>query len=337
LRGRWLPDISSEAAERGTRIHDALEAQDIGDLEHNEALTTEKCNDIISEIVDRVIVPQLEPGEQSVTERETRVQSFAGIYRYSGKWDLLDYWKQSKVAIVADYKTGPRGAEHAAENYQLASLAVLAAQRHGMPKDTKLYVAIVSPLKHPNYTMASYTVKDLPAIEDALANIAEHAHNPYAPASAGDHCRYCPARHACEERNELVGEMARIETPTAITDPLQFAELLNLGDLAVSAHKEHRAFAKTLLMEDKITIPGWKLQKTKGRSKIKPEPLMTRMGDEGYLTAMLGTMVSVTKKGLTQVVRTKTGKAGKELESEVKRLLDGCSEDGKPSLSLVKE
>ena len=337
LRGRWMPDTTSEAAERGNRIHYALHKQDSDGLEHDEALSAERCNDIVQTIIHDVLSKYIHQDDPPITSREERVQSFAGTRRYSGQWDLTHYWQVSKVALVADYKTGPRGAAPAEKNYQLASLADLAAQRYRMPDDVCVYVALVTPLKSPQYSIAKYQVKDLAAIRDALAGIAEAAHDPYAPAVAGEHCRYCPARTACSERNEIVGEVATVDSPASITAPGAFADLLNKGDLAASAHKEHREIAKRLMVEGRIEIPGWKIQETKGRETIKPEPLMDRMSEEGYLTKMLGTMVSVTKKGLTAVVRTKTGLAGKALEEEVNRLLEGCKIPGKPSQKLVKE
>ena len=331
-----MPDDSSPVAERGTRIHDALETGDGESLEHTELVSMEKCLEIVDAIVKDKI-PGLPEGEEPILSKEERVQSFAGTFRFSGKWDLCMLWMESKIGLVVDYKTGPRGAGDADSNLQLASLAVLAAQKYDLPDGFKLYVAISSPLKQPNYTLACYTVGEMWGVYDTLATIAKKSHEPYAEAVAGEHCRYCPARRACSERNELVGELVNAEEVTAITDPSEFSRLLNLGDQAVAAHKEHRDLAKRLMVENRIDLPDWKIQTRKGSAAIDPKRLMQRMSDEGYLTAMLGTMVKVTKKGLTQVVKTKTGLAGGGLESEVKRLLEGCSTPGKDSQSLVKK
>jgi len=338
LRSRWMPDETSEAAERGTRIHDALADGDTTKLWHDEEMAKDQCDRIVETITrEHILSCLIDENEVGEVSRETRVQSFLGPHRFSGQWDLVTCWKESEVLLVADYKTGPRGAESADENLQLASLAFLAEQKFKLPKTAIVFVAIVSPLKSPQYTIAKYTVEQLDAVYDELSLVAEASHNPYAEAKAGDHCRYCPARNACPERNELVGEVATVTAPSAITDPRKFADLLNMGDLASTAHKEHRDIAKQLLKEERIVIPGWKLQESKGRETIKAEQLISKMADEGYLAKMLGTMVSVTKKGLLAVVRTKTGKSGKELEEETKRLLAGCVKEGAPTVRLVKQ
>jgi len=336
LRGRWMPDTTSASAQRGNEIHDALEHQNFEALDASDGAVAERCNDIVLEIIEAVITPSLLKNDEGVVSREERVQSFASSYKYSGKWDYVSLWKESKVALVVDYKSGPRGGEDAEVNYQLATQALLVSQKFNLGEGWKIYVALATPMKSPQYTVASYGWQGLDMIATAIDSIAEKAHDPYAPANAGDHCRYCPARASCSERNELIGEV-EWASPSAVTSPQDLSRLLDVGDLAVSAHKEHREIAKKLIVEEGLDIPGWKVQKTKGRQKIKAEPLIDRMHESGYGMKMLGTMVTVTKKGLGQVVKTKTGLAGKALNAEMERLLDGCSEEGAPSERLVKE
>jgi len=336
LRGRWMPDTTSAAAQRGTEIHDALEHQNFEALDASDGSVAERCNDIVLEIIEAVITPSLLKDDEAMVSREERVQSFAAGHKYSGKWDYVSLWKESKVALVVDYKSGPRGGEDAEVNYQLATQALLVTQKFNLGEEWKVYVALATPMKSPQYTLSVYEFEGLEMIATAIEDIVKKAHDPYAPANAGEHCRYCPARASCSERNELIGKV-EWATPSAVTSPEDLSRLLDVGDLAVSVHKEHREIAKKLIVEDGLDIPGWKIQKTKGRQKIKAEPLIDRMSEEGYGMKTLGTMVSVTKKGLGQVVKTKTGYAGKALASEIERLLDGCSEEGTPSQKLVKE
>jgi len=337
LRGRWMPDTTSEAAERGTRIHDAIDKGEAHSLEHSEAILAEQCEDISKKILENrgVVVGKDIP---DIATQEERVQTLLGMRKFSGQWDRFHYYSQIKSAFVFDWKTGPRGAESAEQNEQLASLAVLADQKYDLPGDVDYYVVLVHPMKSPQYTMAVYRKDQLRLVLGKMHETSEACHDPYAPANAGEHCRYCPARRACPEYNAITTSLEPMANASALMiNPREFVDRLNLGDICVTAHKEDRELAKQLLIEGKIELPGWKIQERKGRQKITPKPLLQKMGGEGYRTEMLGTMVSVTKKGLLTVVKTKTGLAGKALDQEVDRLLEGCSEDGAPTKSLVKE
>lgn len=337
LRSRWIPSTTSEAAERGLRIHDALDGGDPYALEHNEAVTAERCLEIAFQVMESLEIPANEVPDEDESERRVQTLICEGKYKFSGQWDLFRLYLEHKAAFVFDWKTGPRGATAAENNIQLASLAALSRQCYNIPDDVVIYVVLVTPLKSPQYTLASYRADALGDVLAVIDNIAEAAHDPNSPATAGEHCRYCPARVLCPEYKEATVSLQPLADSSALMiNPAEFAARLNLGDLCVTAHKEDRELARQLLSDGRIEIPGWKIQERKGRDKILPEPLLQKMGDEGYLAAMLGTMVSVTKKGLQAVVKTKTGLAGKALNSEVDRLLEGCKEPGKPSKSLVK-
>lgn len=332
-----MPDTTSDAAERGTRIHEAIDTGDTYSLEHGEAVTAEQCEDIAKKILDEhgVVIGKDIP---DIATQEERVQTLLGTRKFSGQWDRFQYYSPIKSAFVFDWKTGPRGAESAEQNEQLASLAVLADQRYNLPSDVDYYVVLVHPMKSPQYSMAVYRKEHLRFVVWKMEETSEACHDPYAPAKAGEHCRYCPARKACPEYDEATVSLKPVaDSSSLLINPRDLADRLNLGDLCASAHKEDRELAKQALIDGRIEIPGWKIQERKGRQKILAEPLFGKMGDEGYRAAMLGTMVSVTKKGLQNVVRTKTGLAGKALDQEVERLLEGCKEDGKPTKSLVKE
>lgn len=326
LRSRWMINTTSDDAERGTRIHDALETGDESGLSMDESETASRCEAIF----DSILEEHGPKNEAALITREERLWAERNRLKFSGKRDVAAWYPDSKLLIIGDYKTGPRGATEASENLQLASLAVLAKEHQ--PEIERIIVAVIQPLKSPQKTLAEYDAEGLAWCEELIFDTINHALSPYADANPGlKQCLYCPARQQCPE---AVGALADVTVPVVPSDVEELSRLIRVGELAEKITKQNKEQAKKLLM-DGIDVPGFKLQETKGRSSIKADLVLGRLKDKGYSDHVLWSAVSLTKSKLESVVGTKTLKTGKALKAEIDDVLDGATVEGKPSTRMV--
>lgn len=119
----------------------------------------------------------------------------------------------------------------------------------------------------------------------ALAVAARAAKVPGAPTRTGDHCKYCPARHACEaflRVSESVLDMAGSSVPHELT-PLAVGTMLRRIDTGVArltALRDGLEAQGMALARSPTGLPGWRVDHPLGRERwTQPVAEVVALGD----------------------------------------------------------
>jgi hypothetical protein len=119
---------------------------------------------------------------------------------------------------------------------------------------------------------------------------AELAAKDDAPTSAGDWCRWCPARAICRTRAEANLELARYDFKRGdLLDPDEIAEILGKVDELTKWASDIQGYALQQAM-DGTHYDGWKVVEGRSNRKYKDELLVAEaLHKEGYKDAVLYT------------------------------------------------
>jgi hypothetical protein len=119
---------------------------------------------------------------------------------------------------------------------------------------------------------------------------AELAAKDDAPTSAGDWCRWCPARAICRTRAKANLELARYEFKRGdLLDPDEIAEILGKVDELTKWASDIQGYALQQAM-DGTHYDGWKVVEGRSNRKYKDELLVAEaLHKEGYKDAVLYT------------------------------------------------
>ena len=285
LRAKNQPDTSSEIAQAGTRIHEAVEKGNRAGLTIAEERIADECEQLAGVIQDECgFDPDAKTTETFLEQRLWLTHH--GECMMSGKADLViidgdrdapftSSKRRRERALVIDYKTGYLETIEAAQNLQLRTLAVLVAINHAVDE---VSVAIVQPNIKPGYSIARYTKPDLKRAETQLRNILALAQNPDAAANPGEkQCRYCKAKPVCKEAQEA--SFSVIEADTATLDVVRLPELLEKCDLADRVIKSIRDAALNIV-KDGGTVAGWEMPEAgQSRSFVSTHAVFNALGD----------------------------------------------------------
>ena len=212
-----LPEESS-AAEEGTMLHKICELLNKGEGGAQElcaALDAEQ-----SKAIDRAIAVTdgelyILEGEDYKAEQiyERRLWSKSGLY--SGKADAL--FVLGNKAVVIDYKFGRGDVEPADFNWQLAALAVLAADNYGVENVRACIVQPRAPDRDRRFTAVEYSRGDIDAARRALDAATKTAMSDGAPAKCGAWCKYCKFASQCPEARAELEAVAKTAESFEIT------------------------------------------------------------------------------------------------------------------------
>lgn len=317
------PQPTSADAESGNRIHKALEIPgfDLDSLTDDEFNTVKTCIALENKLIAETI------GQAVGTIRESRMKSQA--LRVSGKADSVHV--NGDTALILDYKTGRGDVEDANKNLQLRTLAALRLLNFGT---SQIYVAIIQPWVSPQVSVAKYDWRDLNRAVDEVDAILKAARSEDAPRIPSEKaCKYCPAKVICKEAAQVLLEVAEPPTGYAvgITPETHVAALTseNLGlllkraKLAESIIEAARDEAKRRL-ENGEQVDGWQLKDGAEQEEITdPQGVFGEFVKTGGTADQFLKAVKVTKGKLKEQVKAATGKTGRELESQLARILCG--------------
>ena len=296
--GSWLaemayPEVTSEAAEAGTRLHEHME---LGTLPEDavEAEAVEWCREAERQLVDQYVAPM---GAARVL-REQRW--WDGQQVFSGQADAV--WGYEGAALVVDYKFGRVPVPVAANNLQLAGLALLAFDN--VPGIDVVFCSILQPLvSRSTPRVVRYQRADVPQLRRYLYGVVREAEVPGARRVPGEEqCRYCRAKVDCAACMAMVrsvaGGQASADLSQGLSTPRQHlseatscwsdwsaerkAEALQLAGLAKKWAEAVERRAKADL-KDGFAIPGWSLGA--GRRSFK---VTDAQGAFAHLHGLLG-------------------------------------------------
>jgi hypothetical protein len=354
-------DPGSAEASTGDKIHKAVEmwgqhcATD--DLSVEELETAEMCIDQRNELLDAWIGD----GDYAVhLERRLAMTGIgkvldieqvtpAVVVMFSGKADFVAV--AGDRALVIDYKTLHGDHDHAAENDQLRSLAVLVHRRH---KADSVRVAIIQPRKS-RPTVADFDAEALEAARNWLvASLGREQQSTPDQVNAGDWCHYCPHRIKCSAFAEpilaTVGRHA--ERLEALDDDTarkaMFARAAELPDAELA--ERYRALkwvgwyvnAVEGVTRMRATENGefasryFRIEEGKGKESISDVALVwAELAKLGVSPEAFSAHCKTSKTAVKALVKEATGLKGKALDDAVRSCLTGAVKLGAPVQKIV--
>lgn len=257
----------SEAAEKGTRIHKALEKDSIDDLQDEEERHVAQ---VLKDYVDAVITENL-PALPKPDRRELRlnIDLGGGLFTYGTCDRMLIYGSR---ATMLDYKTGYLPVEDAETNAQVWSYVIGAFQKYDALDTIDFYLLV--PNQDAVY-LHTFKRSDVENMQLRLNTIIRRAQsfdwnapqvellNPQPRL-----CEYCKFQAICPALSAKVLTIGTkllpgLPVPTSVTinentPPDDIAALLRLAPFVESWAKEVRGRALKLNMEMGVEIPGYR-------------------------------------------------------------------------------
>lgn len=228
--GFQQPNTTSAAAEKGTRIHEALEAGDPSALHNEEEVS----------IYDDIVRMETEflsafPVEHRIDLKEIRVEiGLPGGQKTFGTCDRFTYWEGSQFderAVMLDYKTGVSVIDPTEFNWQARAYVAGAFQKY--PKINWITFAFLVPFHDDEVSeimQHTFHRGDMPAIESEMSSIIERAAQVRAIWNEGrtpsptclkptTDCRFCQYEDKCPALGALVIEVAEAANPMVKDSP----------------------------------------------------------------------------------------------------------------------
>jgi hypothetical protein len=315
----------------------------VENLTTDETYIIDRCREQEAELVANTF-----GGYETNCFREKRLWSLDadGNRLWSGKPDVI-YTAEvdgNQWGLIIDYKSGRGAVEDASQNLQLRCLVALLDESWGFTFD-RITVAIIQPLAG-HASVSSYQHQD---IHDAIVESSElmgeikKLGQPRTPSESA--CKYCKGKPYCSEARELAvtGPLANAPegiTPDAIAATLTSSHLAQFLDRAAQAEaviEACKSEARRRLSEGE-TIEGWTLKDGSVRESItNSEQVASRFLELGTYE-QLSSAITINKTKLKDAVKLATQTKGRELESKLAALLDGCTESktGQPILTRIK-
>jgi Protein of unknown function (DUF2800) len=302
---RGLGNKAGHAAERGTAVHEVAERmlrrrllldlnqvlygfRDDHPLSHyigNVANDIEIDGELAETARDYVneCLKILQPGDRVWIERQFTLDALAPDLDMYGTAELVAYRGGEQLLIVIDLKSGAGIVVQARNNPQLRYYALGAALSLPGLAISTIGMVIVQP-RVPDPVKRD-TIDSLELLEWSadLLDAARATQAGDAPAVAGDHCRFCPARQACITYELAALEAARddfdVIEGTGITVSMPDPAELSAEDLArrLGLVPMLRDWIKTMeamafqRLQRKDAVPGWKLVAKQSRRKWRDE------------------------------------------------------------------
>lgn len=258
---------SSEHADRGTMLHDAMSEILGKGLDPRSFIGTRYENQVLTEeLFEEKIVPALEaldevdPTQNMVYEVETRVgfgQLLPGVF---GSTDLIG--RVGDRAVVLDWKFGDGVVVDAEENAQLMFYAAASMRteeaKWAFEGATEIECIIVQP---PAIRRWVTTKERIQQFEQELLQAVKAAQQPDAKLAVGDHCRWCAGKPICPKMTGAVDRALQVQLKEIDVDML--GKYLKNADLLEDWIKDLRGLALQLL-EKSLPVPGYKLVAKRG-------------------------------------------------------------------------
>jgi len=259
------PKPSSEHADRGTLLHNAISAilegknvDVIGSTYEGQVLTQDLYNEKIT--VALALLDEVDPYREMTYEVETRVGFGNLLPDVFGSTDLVG--RIGTRAIVLDWKFGDGVVVDAVENEQLMFYAAAAmrtdAAKWAFDGATEIECIIIQP---PMIKRWVTTKERIAQFERDLVRAVQAAQLPDANLATGDHCRWCAAKPVCPLMTGAVDRA--LQTQMQELDITMLSQYLKKAEMIESWIKDLRELAVQLL-EKSLPVPGYKLVAKRG-------------------------------------------------------------------------
>ena len=354
--GQRYQNLSTSDSESGTRVHTALETNNIDGLSPSEADTHDRIFEAHNEVLNN-----WGHDESMIAFREKRLgltnlgkvlDVFPGSkarFIFSGMADYIAI--AGEYAIIIDYKTLNGDHPPADRNDQLRGLAVLVSMRWEGVKTVR--VVVIQPTKG-KPTLADYDIEGLKAAKVWLTTwVKASLEGEDKPATPGDWCKYCPAKLDCSAYkatlttlvdNTVIGLPVEVEAQKAAVKArvaqLSNSELMHLKEVYVEKMKwlikDVEAVIHARAGSDfEFQRDYYSLVEGKARESITdPALVWQRVSSRGVTSDVFLAGMKITKKHLSGCMRGATGLKGKALDLEIAAAVKGATTLGKVPLKL---
>ena len=261
------PKPSSEFADRGTLLHDAISLILDGKQTPDSVIGMQYEGQILTEeLRDEKITPALEaldaidPDKQMEYMVETSVNFGDLLPGVFGSADLLG--RMGDRAIVLDWKFGDGVPVPAEENMQGMFYAAAAMRTKGcewiFEGVSEIEIIIVQP---PSVKRWVTTVKRIAAFETDLVRAVKTSKFADAPIKTGSHCRWCSAKPICPQMTGAVDRAVKASLTEINSE--QLSHYLQQADMLEDWISDLRKLAFDMLEND-VKVPGYKLVAKRG-------------------------------------------------------------------------
>jgi hypothetical protein len=266
-------DGTSAAAERGTRIHEALEVHDPSALHDEEEV------DIYNQIVEMedAFMANFPAVEEELNEIQVDVD--LNTTETWGTCDRFLILKERESAVMGDYKTGISIIDPPENNEQAITYTIGAFQRYPDIKEITFvfYVPLHNATLHHKFSR-----EDLPDLVDRMEKVVREGERVRPQWEDGQpdlddcnptqYCRFCKFEDVCPALGGLVIEVAKkLDStipdvdPNNIDDPKRLSELFRIAKIVENWASTIKA--KTLeAAKEGVELDGLKLR-SMGRTR----------------------------------------------------------------------
>ena len=322
---------TNPAAERGTRIHEALQVGDPSRLvDEYERGIAEKCHGYLTELMS-----QFGGAKYTAFDEERLEIDLGGGEKTFGTCDVLRYFPALKRGLMIDYKTGYGAIDDAEINTQAWAYVIGAFQKLPDLMEVDFYFLI--PMRD-EVSYATFHRTDLPKMKLRLQTVI-------ARAKEGSHrnpqegvCDYCGNKATCAALAEKVFLIAKKfpregytlpelppEGVSSVEDPETLSKLLKIAPIVEDWAKQVKAYATEKAVNELWEIPGYRLtERSTPRVINNPLAAWNALKDtvklEDFLAAVSRVSVPDLEKYYAESApRGKKGQAKQELNN---RLID---------------
>jgi len=301
------PRLGGDAADAGTLCHNAmamlledpsLEIKSVLGMKYNDQVMT-------ADLIDEKIIPamaalnEIDPDGDMEYRVESHVNFGKLLPGVFGSTDLIG--RIDNRAVVLDWKFG-RGEVDVEENEQLLFYAAAAMRTKGLDwafKDVQeIECVIVQPPAVKRWTTTVARVKQFERDLVAAVTTAQHE---YAPLSAGEHCRFCPAKPICPQMTGAAERALKVQIKDL--DPAKIGEYLATADLVEKWIGDLRDLAQQILASGE-PVPGYKLvPKRPTRQWVDEETAQQALIDAGVPIDEIFETVMLSPAKLEKVVK----------------------------------
>lgn len=247
LAAKMPPQVENDHMKEGTRLHELI-AEVLNENLDSRSVDDDKILDAL-DLFDN----EFDPKGDALFDVEQRVW-FPWDDNIFGTADVIGALDK-ETAFVLDFKFGDGVMVDAVENAQLLFYATAAYESGHWAFKTRRQVELV--IIQPPYIRRWRT--DVTRLQDFgvdLRRAVKIAQQPDAPIVEGSHCRFCPAKAICPEKNGAAERAVVMSIKDLNPQQLGKAMTLaaNLEDWAADVRKLVQQ-----ALEKNVAVPGWKL------------------------------------------------------------------------------
>lgn len=230
-----IAEEAGEAAQEGTRLHEAVAKADVRGLDGEQAEAVTSCIEFLSTLVD---------GDESAvvhTEQPVEIRNAEGEILTTGTCDAVVVHGDGRLQIV-DWKFGRNPVEEVSRNLQLAAYAAGALQKYG--GDSCECHVFQPRIKGHSF----YTFSRLWAIIENIGRVIARCNETRMVLNPSDQCQYCKGRGRCPAFQAQFTAVARRE-PVLPEDPDKLAELYEKSKLVEKFCKDIKSAVEKRIEE----------------------------------------------------------------------------------------